>query len=265
MKKVLLAILLPFLMVGCNKEPEPETKVSLNVYAAASLTESMNAIIEKCKTAMPNVEIKANYGSSGALLTQIQNGADADLFLSAAQKQMNTLDTAGFLLENSRINLLENQVALVVPTANPYHIEGFTDLVSVLQNPPEGFLLGLGGEGVPVGQYSSQILTHYGINEKELADSSHIAYGSDVKAVTSYVTNGTVAAGLIYKTDAYSANLTVKDVATSDMCDQVIYPAAVLKNSAHTSEASALLNYLRTAPAMAEFEKVGFKGLNKLA
>lgn len=126
------------------------------------------------------------------------------------------------------------------------------------------FKLGLGGPDVPVGQYSSQILEHFGIDEASLNERGYISYGSNVKEVTSQVKKGLVHAGMIYATDAFSAKLKVVDHATSEMCDEVIYPVAILKRSTQQTAASAFLSYMRSTVAMEKYEAVGFTGLNKL-
>ena len=121
---------------GMNKLDEAtaqvEGAVTLNIFAATSMTASLNQVIEDYKTVAANVTIVANYGSSGALKTQIQEGADCDLFISAAQKQMNELQTGGFVDVDTRINFLENQVVLSVPSANPYGLTDFASLVKIL-------------------------------------------------------------------------------------------------------------------------------------
>ena len=126
------------------------------------------------------------------------------------------------------------------------------------------FILGLGGENVPVGQYSSQILTHFGIDEAKLNANGHISYGANVGEVANHVKEGLVAAGMVYKTDAFTYELTVIDHATSEMCNQVIYPVAVMANSTKKDAAKSFLSYLRTQAAMSRFEGVGFTGMNKL-
>ena len=197
-------------MIGCNKD----NRTVIRLFAAASMTESMNEVIKAYEKDHADVKIEANYDSSGTLQKQIEQGAQCDIFLSAAPKQMNALETAGLLKDGTRKNLLENKVALVTPAANPKNITSISGLMDVLKQVIAGtysgsFMLGLGGEGVPVGQYSSQILQHFGVDESALA--SHINYGTNVKAVTSAVTQGLVDAGFVYKTDAYSANLEAKD------------------------------------------------------
>ena len=125
----------------------------------------------------------------------------------------------------------------------------------------ENFILGLGGENVPVGQYASKILKYYEIDEQSLKSKGVISYGKDAKEVTTQVKEASVSAGIIYKTDAFSASLKVVDSATKEMCDQVLYPAALISNSkSDNQKASAkyFLDYLTTSAAMSFFEGVGF-------
>lgn len=236
--------------------------VTLNVFAAASMTETLTEIQEMYKEAAPNVTLVFNFDSSGTLKTQIQEGADCDVFISAAQKQMNQLDkdadpevnTDGldYVLEGTRMNLLENKVVLVVPDGNPKNIESFADLGT-----DKLILLALGNEDVPVGQYSTEILTNLGILDS-LEATGKITYGSNVKEVTTQVSEAAADAGIIYATDAFSAKLTVVDQAGSDLCKQVIYPAAVLNISKNPEAAKEFLAYLQTDTCMKVFEAVGF-------
>ena len=123
---------------------------------------------------------------------------------------------------------------------------------------PKTPLLVMGNSDVPVGQYTQKILDYYGLEEEALAKAGLITYGSNVKEVTTQVKEGSVSAGVIYCTDAFSAGLTVVDNATAEMCGQVIYPATVLKTSQHPAEAQAFLDYLSSPEATAVFEAVGF-------
>ena len=239
--------------------------VELHVFAAASMQESLDQVIEAYKAVAPEVAVVATYDSSGTLKTQIQEGADCDVFISAAPKQMNQLDaeggeenTEGLDLVNSatRLDLLENKVTLAVPEGNPKGIESFDQLADLLAS--GDVFLAMGNSDVPVGQYTQKIFTYYGLNEETLASSGVLTYGSNVKEVTTQVSEGTVDCGVIYATDAFSAGLTVVDEATAEMCGQVIYPAAVMKNSANPDAAKAFLDFLSTDEAMACFEAVGF-------
>ena len=239
--------------------------VELHVFAAASMQESLDQVIEAYKAVAPEVAVVATYDSSGTLKTQIQEGADCDVFISAAPKQMNQLDaeggeenTEGLDLVNSatRLDLLENKVTLAVPEGNPKGIESFDQLAELLAS--GDVFLAMGNSDVPVGQYTQKIFTYYGLNEETLASSGVLTYGSNVKEVTTQVSEGTVDCGVIYATDAFSAGLTVVDEAPAEMCGQVIYPAAVMKNSANPDAAKAFLDFLSTDEAMACFEAVGF-------
>ena len=243
----------------------------LTVFAAASMTETLNQIAEDYKTVDPNVSLTFNFASSGDLLSQIREGADCDLFISAAPKQMNAHDGSlkddadknpdglDELLDGTRIDLLENKVVLAVPEGNPKGIESFDKLADQL-GAGEVFLA-IGNSDVPVGQYTRKIFAHYGLDEQSLTDAGVLTYGSNVKEVTTQVSEGAVDCGIIYATDAYSAGLESVDEATADMCGQVIYPAAVLRNSAHPDEAKAFLDYLTGEDAGRVFESVGFTPL----
>ena len=239
--------------------------VELHVFAAASMQESLDQVIEAYKAVAPEVAVVATYDSSGTLKTQIQEGADCDVFISAAPKQMNALD--GSLIGNteknpdgldrivtgSRIDLLENKVTLAVPEGNPKGIESFDQLAELLKG--GDVMLAIGNSDVPVGQYTLKIFNYYGIDETAVADK--LTYGNNVKEVTSQVSEAAADCGIIYATDAFSAGLTVADSATADMCGQVIYPAAVLKGDKEDA-ARAFLAYLQTDAAMTVFESVGF-------
>ena len=243
--------------------------VELVVFAAASLTETLTEITEDYKEVAPDVTLTFNFDSSGTLKTQIQEGAACDVFLSAGQKQMDQLDAAAdpavnteglnFVAEGSRLDLLENKVTLCVPEGNPAGIESFDDLADKLA--AGTVLMAMGNSDVPVGQYTQKILAYYGLDEAALADAGVLTYGTNVKEVTTQVTEGSVDCGIVYGTDAFSAGLTPVDTATAEMCGQVNYPAAVLKTSAHPAEAQAFLDYLSTPQAMAVFEAVGFSAV----
>lgn len=226
--------------------------VQLTVFAAASLTETLNEISEQYKTVAPNVELVFNFDSSGTLKNQIEEGADCDLFLSAAQKQMNALEEENLINADTRIDLLENKVVLAVPEGNPADIQSFEDIGT-----DKCKLVALGNDDVPVGSYSIEILTNLGILD-ELESSNKITYGSNVKEVTTQVKEAAADCGIVYATDAYSAGLETVDEATADECRQVIYPAALTASTAHAEEAQAFLDYLTTDDAAAIFESVGF-------
>ena len=278
MKKVLsllLALTLALSLAACGTSNTPAASgndaepITLVVFAAASMTETLTEIAGNYTAVAPNVTLRFNFDSSGKLLTQIEEGALCDLFISAAPKQMNALDGSlkddaeknpngqDMLLEGSRLNLLENKVTLAVPEGNPKGIESFDQLADLLQNGE--VMLAIGNSDVPVGQYTQKIFAYYGIDEAAITDK--LTYGNNVKEVTTQVTEAAADCGIIYATDAFSAGLTTVDSATAEMCGQVIYSAAVLKDG-QTEAAQAFLDYLRTEEAMAVFQSVGFSPAN---
>ena len=259
-------------IIGCGGQQESskstggKEKVHLTVFAAASMTETLNQLKTEYEKQHPDVEITFNYDSSGTLKKQIQNGAECDLFISAAQKQMNQLDgskdaTANpdkldFIDPATRINLLENKVVLVIPEGNPKQIQNFNDMAAKLKD--GSVRLVMGNSDVPVGQYTEKILKFYNLDEKAIASAGNITYGSNVKEVTTQVLEGSADCGVVYATDAFSAKLKPVDQATKEMCGQVIYPAAVLKNSKQQDAAKDFLKFLQSDEAMKVFESVGF-------
>ena len=282
MKKLLsllLALALVFSLAACGSKTDDTTtddtqgdanaeSVDLVVFAAASMTETLTEIAEMYKEVAPNVNITYNFDSSGKLLTQISEGADCDLFISAAPTQMNAMDGSligdteknpnglDLIVTDSRVDLLENKVTLAVPEGNPKGIESFDQLAHLLKG--GDVLLAIGNSDVPVGQYTQKIFAYYGLDESAMTDC--LTYGNNVKEVTTQVSEAAADCGIIYATDAFSAGLEVVDSATAEMCGQVIYPAAVLKGEKEEA-ARAFLAYLETDAAMTVFERVGFSAV----
>lgn len=279
MKKFLLAALaltLIFGLVACKNEDKKTSektdmkntettneqtsgeKKELYVFAAASLTESLEEIKAAYEEENPDVEIIYTFDSSGTLKTQIEEGAYADIFISAAQKQMNALDPEKnpeakdkVIDSASRIYLLENKVCLVVPKRSDKDIRTFEDI-----NSDKVETIALGNADVPVGQYSEEILRNLGSWD---TIQGKVTFGSNAKEVTTWVAEGVVDCGIIYKTDAYSAGLdVVYEEDGSHLDTPVIYPAALLQGSNHAEEAGKLLEYFQGPKAMEIFESVGF-------
>ena len=248
---------------------EAAQSVELIVFAAASLTETLTAIGETYSAENPGVTFRFNFDSSGTLKTQIQEGADCDLFISAGQKQMDQLDIMAstdvnkdrldFVDSDTRVDLLENKVVLCVPEGSDKGIDSFDALAEHLK--AQDILFCMGNSDVPVGQYTQKILAYYDLDEEALAAAGVITYGSNVKEVTTQITEASVDAGVVYCTDAFSAGLTPVDEATKEMCGQVIYPAAVLKAAPNAEAAKEFLAYLQTDRAATVFEGVGFSAV----
>lgn len=255
--------------VAPSATPQPEADpVELIVFAAASMTETMNQIAELYKDVAPNVTLTYNFDSSGELKKQIEAGAVCDLFISAAQKQMNQMDSSkdadggnadglDFVLQGSRVNLVENKVVLVAPEGNAAGVASFDDVAT-----DKVKLIALGNSDVPVGQYAEEIFTYLGVWDQLNADQK-ITFGTNVKEVTSQVAAAAVDCGVIYATDAASAiaagnAMEVIADAPADSHKPVTYPAAVLNISEHAEDAQAFLDFLKTDACSAVFESVGF-------
>ena len=272
MKKKILAIALTFVMAAafcaCGDKTAQESsndgkasgeQTTIYLSAAASMTESMNKAIAAYEEENEGVKIQATYDSSGTLQTQIESGADCDVFLSAAAKQMDALEEGGFVLDGTRKDILENKCALVVKANSDIKSwDDFEKAIKAAQSSSD-LIFAMGNADVPVGQYTSKILEFLGLNEQDMESKGIVTYGSNVKAVTSAVSTGAADCGIIYATDAYSAGLEPVGYADSEMTGgKVIYPVAVMKNSKNQEAAQAFVDYLFSDEAMAFFTEVGF-------
>lgn len=261
---VVLFLLITILSVGCgttskdssNQQSDSASKkdeaVTLTVSAAASLKDSMNEIKQLYTKEHPNVTITYNFGSSGSLQQQIEQGAPADIFMSAATKQMDALKSKNLLVNDTIKDLLKNDVVLIAPKASS-NVISFQDLAS-----DKVKKIALGEiKSVPVGQYSQEILKNLKLMDKV---SPKAVYGKDVKEVLTWVETGNVDAGIVYKTDALvSDKVKVIAAAPADSHKDVIYPAAVVKASKNQDAAKKFLEYLSGDEAQKVFEKYGFK------
>ena len=271
LKRTLCLILALLLCAASALAETPAEPVELIVFAAASMTETLTQLKAVYEAEHPNVTIVYNFDSSGTLKTQIESGAECDVFISAAPKQMNQLDitadpavnTSGldFVLAGTRLNLLENKVALAVPEGNPKDVQSYDALAAALKD--GSVFLAIGNSDVPVGQYTQKIFAYYGLDEEALAQAGALTLGSNVKEVTTQVSEGAVDCGIIYATDAFSAGLQVVDTATAEMCGQVIYPAAVLNITKHEEIARDYLAFLTSEAADAVFMAVGFSPMHE--
>ncbi len=229
-----------------------EEPVELTIAAAASLTDVSAEIAQTYKAVAPNVTLTFTYGASGALQTQIEQGAPVDVFMSAAQKQMDALEEQSLLLDGSRINLLENKVVLIVPADSAQGLTGFDDLAS-----DDVKIVAMGDPAsVPAGQYAQEVLTSLGIKDGVEAKAN---FGTDVRQVLTWVEGGEVDAGIVYATDAATTDkVSVICEAPAASVKQIIYPVAILKVSKLSEPAQAFIDFLQSDTCAALFDKYGF-------
>ena len=255
-----LMAMLCLLMTGCggdssksDGEKKSAEPTELHVAAAASLTDAMKELSAMYEKDNPDVKFVFNFGSSGALQQAIENGGETDLFFSAAQKQMDALEKSGNLADGTRKNLLRNEVVLIVPKVDAKPIKAFEDLTG---DNIQRVALGE-PKGVPVGQYSEEILTNLGILD---AVKAKAVYGSDVRQVLSWVETGDADCGIVYATDAaVSDKVNVVATAPENSHKPVIYPAAVIKDTKKLDAAKKFLDFVSSDAAKKVFEKYGFK------
>jgi molybdate transport system substrate-binding protein len=261
---LLIGILILSFTVGCTKDDKEVDKpngdvgeeegenVELLVSAAASLKDVLEDIEGAYKVHKPNTKLIFTLGSSGSLQTQIEEGAPVDLFISAAQKQMDALEEGGLILEDTRKTLLSNEVVLITPKDEDKGINAFEDLSD---DNIEKIAIG-DPASVPVGQYSEEIFNNLNIYDdiKE-----KLVLANDVRTVLSWVESGEVDCGIVYATDAYTSDkVKIITEAPEGSHKEVTYPAAVIKDSKNVDSAKAFLDFLSTDEAKALFEKYGF-------
>lgn len=251
MKKIFIVIMTVAIIAafaGCGRKEEAKTEIT--VLAAASLTDVCDELKTAFEEENEGVTVTFSFGGSGALQAQIEEGAPADMFISAATKQMEELKAQGLMDEDSITELLENKVVLIVPEGNPAGINSFEEVTKAA-------LIGLGETAsVPVGQYSEEIFTSLGIWEQVKAKAN---FGSDVRTVLSWVEAGAVDCGVVYATDAMTGeNTETVCSAPADTHKPVIYPAGIIKASEKKEAARAFMEFLEGDDAAELFEKYGF-------
>ncbi|MHB8106545.1 MAG: molybdate ABC transporter substrate-binding protein [Candidatus Cryosericum sp.] len=232
----------------------PATKpvnVSLTISAASSMTDAMNTIKKLYQADHPNVTLTMNYASSGTLEQQIEQGAPADIFISAADKQMDMLEKKGLVLDGTRRILVQNHLVLIVPKGSTT-VTGFADLTKSAVK-----FVAIGEpSSVPAGQYAQETLTKMGLWDQVQLK---LVMGKDVRTVLTYVESKNADAGLVYSTDARtSTNVRVVATASEDSHAPIVYPIAVISASKNRTAAKAFEAYLSGAFATAVFRSYGF-------
>jgi molybdate transport system substrate-binding protein len=252
---VSMILIFSLLVVGCQKNSS-KTPETITISAAASLKGSMDKLKELYKKEKPNVELVINFGSSGDLQQQIENGAPVDIFLSAGEKQMNALLKKDLILDNKSQNLLGNTLVLITPK-DKTNVKTFDDL---LTDKVKQIALG-DSKSVPAGQYAEEMFKNLNCLD---AIKAKAIYAKDVKQVLIYVEGGEVDAGVVYSTDAKASDkVNVVATAPKDSHAPILYSVAVIKASTHTAKAKEFIDFLYSDKAKAVFEDTGFTSLSK--
>ncbi len=228
-------------------------KVDLTISAAASLKDAMGEVKTLYLEEKPKTNLTINFGGSGALQQQIEQGANVDLFVSASTANMNTLKDKGLLVNSSIKNLLGNKLVLVVPKDSK--ITSINSFSAVTDTSIKKIALGE-PKTVPAGTYAEQVFTYLNILDKVKAKA---VYGQDVKQVLNWVETGNVDAGVVYLTDA-KISIKVTTIATASEASHkaIVYPAAIIKSSNNYTASKDFVNFMTSNKAKAVFEKYGF-------
>ena len=266
MKKILLVAVIALIAVVCTSSvvsagffdflspnAGDDSEGEVNLAAAASLKNVYDEkLIPMFNEKYPNIKVTPTYASSGDLQTQIENGLEADIFMSASNKQMNALADEDLIDNSTNVQTLENKVVLIVPKDSDSNITSFEDLKDV-----EGTIAIGDPESVPAGQYAKEVLTNLGIWDSV---ESKLSLGTDVTAVLNQVAQGSADCGIVYATDAKSTeDVKVICEAPEDALDTpVIYPVAVVKDSKNADAANKFMDFLKTQEAQDVFKEYGF-------
>lgn len=247
----LFAASVPLPPVWCGPPTESLNTVSVTVSAAISLKDALDDLRLLYGRVHPGVRLTLNYGGSGTLQRQIEQGAPVDLFISASEGQMNAIESEGLVLSGTRVDLLENSLVLIVPARESF-VRNLNDLAGT-----EVRIIALGEPStVPAGAYATQTLKSLDLLS---ALRNKIVYAKDVRAVLTYVETGNADAGFVYQTDAQtSSKVRVAASAPPDSHDPIVYPAAVLLSSPHPAAAREFLAFLQGPDAQKIFAKDGF-------
>lgn len=255
-KRLLLAFIVVMMLVvgGCGTADSE--KVELTISAAASMTDALTEIQEKYEVRHADVKLNFNFGGSGALQQQIEQGAPADIFLSAAVKNMSALVDAGLIDSNHQVNLLKNELVVVVPTDGTVQIDHEADLTN---KEIKTIAIGI-PESVPAGAYAQDALTTLNLwNTLQ----GKTVQAKDVRQVLQYVETGNADAGFVYKTDALTSNKVRIAFSVDNSAYKTIqYPVGIVKATKHAKEAEDFYNYLQSQESIDIFVKYGFIVLN---
>ncbi|MEK5068046.1 molybdate ABC transporter substrate-binding protein [Sporosarcina sp. FSL K6-1508] len=253
---VLLCLLL--ISAGCSNGQQPisgesNDNVELTISAAASLTDALVDLKPLFESENPTITLSFNPGGSGKLAQQIEQGAPSDVFLSASKKDMDKLQERNLILEDSRTDFAENELVLITNKEKPFNLSSFEEIDRAII---DHFAIGE-PESVPVGRYTKQVLEKLGLGESL---QSKLVLSSDVRQVLTHVEMGNADIGIVYASDAMiSDKVKVLAVANPEWHDQIVYPGAVIADTAHPEEAKAFIAFLTGKQGKEVLRKFGFK------
>lgn len=248
-----LVITFSFLVVGCVNKTKDET-VELNVSAAASLKEAMIDLEKEFKTTNPNITLITNFGSSGSLQQQIEQGAPCDVFISAGKSQMKSLNEKELLLDSSNKDLVKNDLVLIAPKDTK--ITSISDLTTgkvkkIAVGEPSS---------VPAGKYADEVFAKLSIKS---AIQDKIVSAKDVKEVLAWTTSGNADVGFVYLSDTVNNNsIKIIQQIPSDLHSPIIYPVGIIKSSTKADTAKTFEDFLFTDKAQEIFKKYGYNSIN---
>lgn len=252
-----LGLAMGWLAASCGsptQAPEPPAAQSaeLIVSAAASLQDVLEAITPLFRAAYPNIEVSYNFGASGALQQQIEQGAQADIFFSAAAKQMDVLAEKNLILTDSRQDVLTNRLVLIAPAQSPIALTEIAQLKAA-----DVAVVAVGEfRSVPAGQYAEQVLTKLNLLESL---QSKLVFSNNVRGVLAAVESGNADVGLVYATDAaLSQRIQVLATAPAETHQPIVYPIAVVSDSPNPDAAKTFIAFLQTPAAQTKFKEFGF-------
>jgi molybdate transport system substrate-binding protein len=259
MKKTIMITIIILLLISaaCSNTKNEKIKVELTVSAAASMQTVLTELQRNYEQEYPNVKLLFNYGASGALQQQIEQGAPVDVFLSASEENFNEILTKGLIDKENNVALVSNELVLIQNKQTDHKISGFAELSDTKIN-----LIAIGTpESVPAGKYAKETLISQNLWSKL---EEKFIFAKDVRQVLTYVESGNVEAGIVYKTDAIRSNkIEIIETANSKSHSSIIYPLGVVKNSKHQEEAINFYDYLQSDKAKEIFENYGFIFINQ--
>lgn len=256
----LITFIISILIIGCSAQKTDisstsdvkptESPVELNISAAASLKEAMTDIETEYKKVAPSVTLTVNFGASGSLQQQIEQGAPCDIFISAGQSQMKALDDKSLLLENTKKDLVKNDLVLVGPKDTT--LTGLSDL-----NTDKVKKIAVGEpSSVPAGKYADEVFTKLGIKD---AVTPKLVFAKDVKEVLAWSTSGNAEVGFVYKSDALSSpDAKIIETVADDKHSPITYPVGIIKASKNPDDAKKFEDFLYTDTCKNIFEKYGY-------